>query len=139
MSLKKRIFAAEQKKHIKEPKAFLFRIAKNVTLNELTRKSRQITDFIEDVSASVVIDTEASAEEETDAQEQIGLYCEAVAALPAKCRHAFLLRKSAGIGGREGAPGNSVSSHHCAFILDLLRTYRALSLALTILRIGPSC
>lgn len=104
-----RAFAAEQKKHIKEPKAFLFRIAKNVALNELTRKSRQITDFIEDVSASVVINTEVSAEEEADSQEQIGLYCEAVAALPAKCRHAFLLRKVHGLSHKEIATRMSLS------------------------------
>ena len=51
---------AEQKKHIEQPKAFLFRIARNVALNELTRKSRQITDFIEEVSASVVLNIEVS-------------------------------------------------------------------------------
>ena len=41
--------------------------------NELTRRSRQITDFIEEVSVSVVLNVEASAEEETDAEERIDL------------------------------------------------------------------
>jgi RNA polymerase sigma-70 factor (ECF subfamily) len=104
-----RAFAAEQKKRIEQPKAFLFRIAKNVALNELTRKSHQITDFIEEVSASVVLDKEVSAEEETDAQEQVGLYCEAVAALPEKCRHVFLLRKVHGLSHKEIASHMSLS------------------------------
>ena len=51
----------------------MFRIARNVSLNELTRRSRQITDFIEEVSVSVVLNVEASAEEETDAEERIDL------------------------------------------------------------------
>ncbi len=104
-----RAFAAEQKKHIEQPKAFLFRIAKNVALNELKRKSHQITDFIEDVSASVVLDTAASAEEEVDAQEVLGLYCEAVASLPEKCRHIFLLRKVHGLAHKEIAARMSLS------------------------------
>lgn len=104
-----RAFVAEQKKHIEQPKAFLFRIAKNVALNELKRKSHQITDFIEDVSASVVLDTAASAEEEVDAQEVLGLYCEAVASLPEKCRHIFLLRKVHGLAQKEIATRMSLS------------------------------
>lgn len=104
-----RAFAAEQKKYIEQPKAFLFRIAKNVALNELKRKSHQITDFIEDVSASVVLDTAASAEEEVEAQELLGLYCEAVASLPEKCRHIFLLRKVHGLAQKEIATRMSLS------------------------------
>jgi RNA polymerase sigma-70 factor (ECF subfamily) len=104
-----RAFAAEQKKHIEQPKAFLFRIAKNVALNELTRKSHQITDFIEDVSASIVLETAASAEEEVDAQESFGLYCEAVVSLPEKCRQVFLLRKVHGLAHKEIAARMSLS------------------------------
>lgn len=104
-----RAFAAEQKKHIEQPKAFLFRIAKNVALNELTRKSHQITDFIEDVSASIVLETAASAEEEVDAQESFELYCEAVVSLPEKCRQVFLLRKVHGLAHKEIAARMSLS------------------------------
>lgn len=104
-----RAFAAEQKKHIEQPKAFLFRIARNVALNELTRKSRQITDFIEEVSASVVINAEASTVEEIEAEEHFGLYCEAVASLPEKCRQVFLLRKVHGLAHKEIASRMSLS------------------------------
>lgn len=104
-----RAFAAEQQKHIEQPKAFLFRIARNVALNELTRKSRQITDFIEEVSASVVINAEASTVEEIEAEEHFGLYCEAVASLPEKCRQVFLLRKVHGLAHKEIASRMSLS------------------------------
>jgi RNA polymerase sigma-70 factor (ECF subfamily) len=105
-----RAFAAEQKKtSIEQPKAFLFRIAKNVALNKLTIKSRQITDFIEDVSTSLVLESEASAEEEVDAQELFGLYCEAVASLAEKGRQVFLLRKVHGLAHKEIAARMSLS------------------------------
>jgi len=104
-----RAFAAEKKKEIEQPKAFLFRIAKNVALTELSRKSRQITDYLEDSAPSVVIEMVASAGEEAEAQEQLGLYCEAVAALPSKCREVFLLRKVHGLAHKEIARRMSLS------------------------------
>src|SRR5215468_10948978 len=52
-----RAYMAEKERAIDQPKAFLFRIAKNVALTNLTKKSRQITDYIEEATASVVVDT----------------------------------------------------------------------------------
>jgi len=46
----------EQKSDIDNPKAYLFRVAKNVALNELNRKSRQMTVYIEDRLASIPVD-----------------------------------------------------------------------------------
>jgi RNA polymerase sigma-70 factor (ECF subfamily) len=104
-----RAYAAEQKKTIEHPKAFLFRVAKNVALSELSKKSRQITDYIEDLGALAVIDTEASADSEAEAQESLGIYCEAVATLPDKCREVFLLRKVHGLRHKEIAERMSLS------------------------------
>ena len=87
-----RAYVAEQQKEIEQPKAFLFRIAKNLALTKLTKKSDKITDFIEECGASVVIEYEASAESEVEALESLGLYCNAVATLPEKCRQVFLLQ-----------------------------------------------
>lgn len=86
---------------IEQPKAFLFRIAKNIALNELTRKARQITDYIEDCSPSIVIESDVSVEQEVEAQQTLGVYCEAVAALPEKCRKVYLLRKVHGLSHQE--------------------------------------
>jgi len=92
-----RAFVAEQRQVIEQPKAFLFRIAKNVALTKLSRKSRQITDYIEEASASAVLETAASTDEELEAQQYLALYCEAIAALPEKCRQILLLRKVHGL------------------------------------------
>lgn len=104
-----RAYVAEQKKEIEQPKAFLFRIARNLALTQLTRKSRQITDYIEDSADSVVIEGGATADSEVEAQQSFGLYCEAVAALPEKCRQVFLLRKVHGLPHKEIAERMSMS------------------------------
>lgn len=96
-----RAYVAEQKKEIEQPKAFLFRIARNLALTQLTRKSKQITDFIEDSGDSTVIDSGAAVDSEVEAEQSFGLYCEAVAALPEKCRQVFLLRKVHGLPHKE--------------------------------------
>ena len=104
-----RAYVAEQHKNIEQPKAYLFRVAKNIALTKLTKKSRQITDYIADLSTSVVIQSEAAAEDEVEAEQTLGLYCEAVAALPEKCRQVFLLRKVHGLAHKEIAERMSLS------------------------------
>lgn len=104
-----RAYVAEQQKDIEQPKAFLFRIAKNVALTKLSRKSEKITDYIEECSVSVVIEYGAAADSEVEAEESLGLYCEAVAALPEKCRQVFLLRKVHGLSHKEIAQRMSLS------------------------------
>ncbi|MGQ0445841.1 MAG: RNA polymerase sigma factor, partial [Beijerinckiaceae bacterium] len=107
-----RAYMAEQHEKIEHPKAFLFRVAKNLALTRLTKKSRQITDYIEEAGAAVVIETAAGSDEELEAQQCLDLYCEAVAALPEKCRQVFLFRKVHGLSHKEiGARmGLSISS-----------------------------
>ena len=111
-----RAYVAEQRETIEQPKAFLFRIAKNLALTKLTKKSRQITDYIEEAGAAVVLDTAAGSDEELEAQQCLDLYCEAVARLPEKCRLVFLYRKVHGlshsdIGQRMGLSVSSVEKY----------------------------
>ena len=102
-------YIAEQQKEIEQPKAYLFRIAKNLALTQLTRKSEKITDYLEECGASVVIESGAAADSEVEAEESLGLYCEALAALPEKCRQVFLLRKVHGLAHKEIAERMSLS------------------------------
>ena len=104
-----RAYVAEQQKDIEQPKAYLFRIARNLALTQLTAKSKKITDYIEECGASVVIECGAGADSEVEAQESLGLYCEAIAALPEKCRQVFLLRKVHGLTHKEIAQRMSLS------------------------------
>lgn len=94
-------FRAEQERGIEHPKAYLFRVAKNLALNELNRKSEQMTVYIEDRIASIPLDGGDCVEDEVEAQQSIALYYEAVAALPMRCRRVFLLRKVNGMSHKE--------------------------------------
>lgn len=104
-----RAYIAEQSKDIEQPKAYLFRTAKNIALTKLTKKSRQITTYIEDLDDSVVIGSETAIEDELEAEQTLGIYCEAVAALPDKCRQVYLLRKVHGFSHKEIAERMSLS------------------------------
>ena|SRR5579872_3903020 len=96
-----RAYAVERGRVIEQPKSFLFRIAKHVALSQLSRKSRQITDYLEDSDESQVIGTNHSAEDEVSAVQLLGVHCEAVAELSPQCRHVFLLRKVHGLSHKE--------------------------------------
>jgi RNA polymerase sigma factor (sigma-70 family) len=96
-----RAYQAELNKDIEQPKAFLFRIARNIALTSLTKKSNQITDYIADLDDSLVIDNGTTVENEVEARQNLGIYCEAVAALPEQCRRVFLLRKIHGLSHKE--------------------------------------
>ena len=104
-----RAYTAVRDKRIDYPKAFLFRIARNIALTELTKKSRQITDYIEDFDLPIVIDNSTSVEDEVEARQQLGIYCEAVAALPEQCRRVYLLRKVHGLSHKEIAERMSLT------------------------------
>ncbi len=96
-----RAFEAEKKKRIDEPKAFLFRIAKNLVLSEFSKKSRKITDYIEDFEYSEILLEDDNLEANVMAQQKLGIFCEAVATLAPQCRKVFLLKKVYGMSHKE--------------------------------------
>lgn len=96
-----RAYQAERNTEIEKPRAFLFRVARNIALNELKKKSRQMTETIADCDNRVVLKDTATLESEIEARQHLGLYCEAIAALPEKCRRVYLLRKIHGLRHKE--------------------------------------
>lgn len=66
-------YRAESKKEIEKPKSFLFKIAKNVALSKLRKKSRRPTDYLEDFDTSDVLVTEWTLEEKVMAQQTLGI------------------------------------------------------------------
>ena len=109
-----RAYHAEQdssraNKAIEYPKAFLFQIAKNIALTELSKKSRKITDYIEDVELSLVMDSGSTTEQELEAREHIDLICEAVTTMPERRQHIYLMRKVHGASHQEIAESLGIS------------------------------
>jgi|SRR3990167_1506929 len=107
-----RAYTTEKTREIEQPKSFLFRIAKHIALTQLTQKSRQITDYLEDFDDSEVLLIEDTVEDEFLARETLGIHCEAVAGLPPQCRRVYLMRKVYGMSHKEiaGQLGIAVST-----------------------------
>jgi RNA polymerase sigma-70 factor (ECF subfamily) len=111
-----RAYKAEKEKEIEHPKAFLFRIAKNLMLSELSRKSRKITDYIEDYDGSEELLNTDNLESNVMAQQKLGIYCEAVASLPTQCRRVVIMKKVYGMQNKEisrrlALSGSTVEKH----------------------------
>jgi RNA polymerase sigma-70 factor (ECF subfamily) len=87
-------FAAETKGVVKEPKAYLFQIAKNIALDKLRKNASVPIGSLEDSGgSSLLLDEEqAAADALLDGRRKLALFAKAVAQLPQQCRKAFLLR-----------------------------------------------
>ncbi|HEY0281915.1 MAG TPA: RNA polymerase sigma factor [Rhizomicrobium sp.] len=90
-----RAFAAESAQTVKFPKAFLFRIARNLALNEREKCSNAKTDSLEDFADQAVLEdhSEAAPDDKMEFRERVRLLAQAVASLPPQCSKVFLLRK----------------------------------------------
>jgi len=123
-----RAFNAEKKQIVSSPKAFLFRIAKNLALSELAKKSRQITDHIEGSVSPNVIYEEKSPEGQAQDREKLTTFIRSCHMMPVQCRKAFLLRKVYGFSHKEIAEqmGISVSTVEKHVASGLLRSSRFL-------------
>lgn len=98
-----RAYKAEQEKdnQIDHPKAFLFRIAKNLMLSEFSRKAKKITDYIEDYDNTEEVFNCDDLESNVMAQQKLGIYCEAIASLPKQCRKVVIMKKVYGMQNKE--------------------------------------
>lgn len=105
-----RAFKAETKTDIRNPRAFLFRTAKNIALNELTRKSNTLTDYIEENCSEDVLSRERAADEQVDLNQRYRVFCQAVASLPAQCQRVFVMRKVYGFSHKEISKALGIST-----------------------------
>ena len=87
-----RAYKATKGRKIDSPKAYLFQVARTLAYGELSRKTRKLTDYLEEAVES---DTSHGdlLEDEYTAQQKISLYFQAIAELPPQCRRVFLMRK----------------------------------------------
>ncbi len=100
---------AEESRIISSPKAFLFRIARNEALKTLRKKSRRITDYIEDLESTELGSNEASAEDEVIARQRLGMFCQSVLEMTPRCRRVFLMCKVYGLSYRDIASQLGIS------------------------------
>jgi RNA polymerase sigma factor (sigma-70 family) len=92
-------FAAEFVTPVRDAKAFLFRVAKNLAISEMTKKSRRETDYLEDLSGSDVLEDSksGSVEAHIDGKRKLFVLAQTLARLPQECQRVFLMRKVEGL------------------------------------------
>ena len=119
--------SAEKKHEINSPKAFLFRIARNEALKELQKKSRRITDYLDELDIPEAATSDTYIEDSSIAKERFGLFCQSALEMTPRCRKAFLMCKVYGFSYKEIAShlGISVSGveKHVARGLEICNAY----------------
>ena len=101
---------AEGRSEIRSPRAFLYKVVKNVALSEISKKRHKVISYIEDFEALNVIDSTSCVEDnEIQRQELAAFLDNVVQALPPKCAEVFLLRKAYGFSHKEIAKKLSIS------------------------------
>ena len=126
-----RAYAAEARGPILMPRAYLFRVAKHVSLNEIARRKNSDTHSVEDFDDPDVVGSgnQPGVEQEVDGRRQLALFANAVAALPSQCRKVLVLKKIEGLSQREIATrlgiAESTVEKHLAKASLLTRDYMA--------------
>src|SRR5690606_17962432 len=78
------------------PKAYIFKIARNIALKELSKNSRRLTDYLEEVTGLEQAET-SLLEDEVIAEQKVQMFLNAIADLPPQCRKVFIMRKVMGL------------------------------------------
>lgn len=104
-----RTYKSSLEKEVQSPKSFMFRVAKNLIFSNFRRASTQLNEYVEDINiVDSTIDLD-NLENNVLAQEKLGVMCEAIAALPNKCRQVVIMRKVYGLSTKDIAARMNIS------------------------------
>jgi RNA polymerase sigma factor (sigma-70 family) len=104
-----RAYEAEQSREIHSPRSFLFRVAHNIALNEISRKANSLLELVGDPDTLDVIDHEPGAEQQLEIRRDFDALNRVVGALPAQCRRVLIMRKVFGLSHKEIAARMDIS------------------------------
>jgi len=92
-------FAADLKETIRDPKAFILRVAKNVAISEAKRKRHSTTTIVEDYEGPEVYEGEedVSLDSQLYDRRQLSAFLMVLAELPVEQQRALVMRKVEGL------------------------------------------
>lgn len=96
-----RAVEAEKVNQIQTPKAFLYKICKNLAINHRNKAAQKLTTCIEDFEELYVLDGTASLDNQVEQETRFVQFCDAVRSLPPQCRSVFVLKKVYGLSSKE--------------------------------------
>lgn len=107
---------SEKSNEITAPKAFLYKVSKNLAINYHKSAARRLTDYIEDFEEAENIASGPSLEHQVEQEYRLARFCDAVKLLPPQCRRVFVLKKvyaipNIEIAKRMGISINTVNKH----------------------------
>lgn len=105
-----RAFESEQVRTIKSPRAYLFRVARNIALSEITRKANNLALYMGDLQQLNVIDNRPSLEEGLYIDRNVQDLCAIIESLPHQCRRVLVMRKVLGFSHKEIARRMNIST-----------------------------
>ena len=90
-----RAFKASLDREIDDPKAFLFRVARNYAIDEKRLTANKATDYLADSEVQSVLEdkNQPRADDAMAAKQKLALLAHAVSELPPQCRRVFIMRK----------------------------------------------
>ena len=103
-----RAVEAEKVNQIQSPKAFLYKVCKNLALNRCNNAAQKLTHYIEDFEELYVLDNTVSLDNQIEQETRFVLFCDAVKLLPPQCRNVFVLKKVYGFSSKEIAKRLSI-------------------------------
>jgi RNA polymerase sigma factor (sigma-70 family) len=98
-----RLWKSRAAQPIHSAKAFLFKVARHVALNLVTRQRSAPVSVVGDLSALPVMEEKADVIEHVSREEKLRFLVEALATLPPRCREITVMRKLRGLSQREVA------------------------------------
>src|SRR3546814_19998225 len=97
--------------HIREPRAYLFTTARSVVLQHVRRSRIVAIEAVAEIDRLDIEHDERSPDRHAMAGQELRRIGALIAALPAKCREAFVLRKVQGLSQREIAGRMRISEN----------------------------
>ena len=96
-----RAFLAEQKGDIQHPKAYIYRVARNLAFETLAKKSIQLTSYIEDSCDQSLLQSGEDIEHKAIVMEKFDRVKIAITEMPPQCQRVFIMHKVYGFKYRE--------------------------------------
>lgn len=116
--------------HVTNPKAYTFRTAHSVLLQEIRRNRVVPIETVESLDSLDLVSQEPSPDRALELQQDMRILASAISSMPKKCRTVFVLRKIHGYSQREiavqlGISENTVETHLARGVRKLMDYYRS--------------